>query len=316
MTRPIPIVLQAHMDRVGTTLCYLLRIQARNGTVIAVTSTDRDIDFDDGGGEVTYSASLGLNQSSLQSSAGLDVDNAEATLLIVDSSDFTDQQINAGVLDFARFNVYRVNWVRLSDGYFNVVSGTTGTITSLDGLAGRLELRGMSQVLKQNFIELYSLTCRAAFGSVGRFGCHFDAAPLWDAGTVQSVDSGEPDRIFQAVTPPSASGPNGALGFAPGLVHFLTGNNAGGTWEIEDVAGGQITLRFPTPYDILATDTYEARPDCAKRYLEDCIGAYDNKLNFRGEPWIVQGDEASGQMPGASAPVVTFSISNPPPPIP
>jgi uncharacterized phage protein (TIGR02218 family) len=307
---------QAHLDGVGTTLCYLLRIQARNGTVIAITSLDVDVLYDDGDGELTYQAAIGIDTSAMEQSSGLNVDNAQAKMLEADSGDFTDQQINAGVLDFSRFKIYEINYKDHTMGHHKIMSGTTGAITSMDGMSGLVELRGKSQQLKQNFVELYSITCRAKFGSSGvRFACNFDASTLWDSGDVASVDTEEPDRIFTATTAPAATGPNGALSFKPGVLKFLTGGNAGFKAEIEDIQGSEITLRFPTPVDIQATDTYDARPDCLKRKIEDCIGAYDNLLNFRGEPEIVQGDEASEQMPGASAPFYSVSVSIPPDPL-
>jgi uncharacterized phage protein (TIGR02218 family) len=316
-TRSIPILLQTHLDGYGTTLAFLLKIKARNGTIIAVTNHDRDIPFDDGGGEIIYSSTIGMDHSSLSASGHLDVDNTEATLLIVPSSGFTDQQINAGVLDFAKFNVYRINWADKTAGHYNLLSGTTGAVRSLDGLAGVVELRGLSQSLKQSFIELYSITCRAQFGSQDgqRFPCRFDAASLWDSDTVASVDAEEPDRIFTATTTPSATGPGGALPFVPGLVTFTSGDNAGLTTEIEEVLGDEIKLTYQTPYDIQATDGFDIRPDCGKRFDEDCIALYDNALNFRGEPRITAGDEASQVMPGATvAAWVTQPAPEPTPP--
>lgn len=310
--RNIPVNLQAHLDGYGTTLAYLLKIVAQDGTVIGVTSHDQDLDYDDGGGLITYQAAIGMEASAMDSTAFLDVDNLEAKMLIVDSSDFTDQAINAGVLDFADFWIYRVNFEDLSQGHFNVLKGTTGAVRSMDGLAGVVELRGLSQRLKQTAsVELYSITCRARFGSQDgeeRFPCYFDTTSIWSSDTILSVDTEEPDRIFTATTTPAATGPNGPLPFVPGIVKFTSGANTGLTVEIEDVTGDVVTLRFQTPYDIQAGDGYDIRPDCAKRYAEDCIGLFDNGINFRGEPYVTAGDEASQVTPGATYPIVYSSI--------
>jgi uncharacterized phage protein (TIGR02218 family) len=310
--RNIPAALQAHLDGYGTTLAYLLKIVAKDGTVIGVTSHDVDLDYDDGGGSITYQSAIGLETSAIDSTSVLDVDNLEAKMLVVDSSDFTEQKINAGVLDFADFWIYRVNFDDLAAGHYIVLKGTTGAVRSMDGLAGVVELRGLSQGLKQTAsVELYSITCRARFGSQDgeeRQPCFFDTTSLWSSDTILSVDSTEPDRIFTATTTPAATGPGGALPFVPGIVKFTSGANAGLTVEIEDVVGDEITLRFQTPYDIQAGDTYDIRPDCAKRYVEDCIGLFDNGINFRGEPYVTAGDEASQVTPGATYPVVYSSV--------
>ena len=300
--KTVPAALQTHLDTQQTTLCFLLKIDPQNASAFGVTSLDVDVDYDDGGGEITYSSAIGMNASAVEAGAGLEVANSEAMLLI--TTDFTREDIAAGVLDYANFYVYRINWKDTSNGHYLVQSGRTGIVRSDDELSGVLELRGLSQQLKQNYIDLYSLTCRAIFGSAEEgapFPCNFDITSLWQANTVLSVGS-ETDRIFTATITPAATGPNGALPFDFAIIEFLTGNNAGLTVETETVVGDDITLRFNSAYDIEAGDTFRMRPDCAKRFAEDCVALYDNALNFRGEPWIPLTEESPSQYPGANIP--------------
>jgi uncharacterized phage protein (TIGR02218 family) len=310
-TRQYSAALQAHLDTYGTTLCFLLKITAKDGSKITVTSLDQDLDYDDGGGTLTYLSVIGLETSPQSYRADLDVDNSEATLLQYPSGDFTEEKISAGVLDFADFIVYRINYKKPEDGHYIVTSGTTGAIRAMDGLAGVVELRGISQALKQTAaVELYSITCRATFGSQDGdepFPCFFDTTSLWSSDTVLSVDSEEPDRVFTATTTPAATGPNGPVpSFVPGIVKFTSGQNSGAYVEIESLVGDVITLRFALPFDIASSDGYDIRPDCAKRWREDCINIWDNELWFRGEPHIAAGDEASQVTPGATYPIVGF----------
>jgi uncharacterized phage protein (TIGR02218 family) len=286
----------------------LLKIRGKDGTTLAVTSLDQPFPYDDGGGELVYEAALGYQASPREHRASLDVDNSDANILIVSGSDFTEEKIRAGLLDYAKFWVYRVNFLQPGHGHYLVEHGTLGAVEAVDGLVGRVELRGMSQQLKQSFVELYSITCRATFGSLStegaRFACNFDTASLWDtANTISAVDSEEPTRIFTASAALSSTGPNGALDFVPGIVKFTGGSNTGLEVEIEEVVGNEITLRFPAPYDITTSDTFDARPDCGKRWQEDCIDRFSNHEWFRGEPYITAGDEASQQMPGGSGPI-------------
>jgi uncharacterized phage protein (TIGR02218 family) len=300
--RDIPAALQTQLDGTGTTLCYLLKITGTDGTSFGVTSLDVDVDYDDGFGEITYSAPIGMDQSALETSSDLKVDNSEALVILADTGPVTPEKIEAGVLDYAKFIVYRVNWKSLVSGeHYIAQTGTTGAVKNRDGLAGVIELRSLSQNLKQTYGKLYSITCRAVFGSTTPTyeACNFNAESLWDAGEVDTVGT-ETDREFTGLLAPDATGPNGALEFAPGLVEWLTGDNAGDTSEIEEISGAVFTLRFPTWRTIVSGDTYQARPDCAKRFTEDCIGAYDNYLNFRGEPLIPLADESSQVSPGAT----------------
>lgn len=292
--------LQTHLDTGQTTLCFLLKIVPQVASSFGVTSLDIPVIYDDGGGEITYSAAIGMNQSALETSADLSVNNSEAMLLI--TSAFTKEDIAAGILDFATFFIYRVNWSDLSQGHYLVQSGTTGIVRSNNELSGVLELRGLPQQLKQSYIGLYSITCRASFGSLEGdepFPCLFDFDSLWSDKTIATVDGDEPDRVFTVNSEPTANGPNGALGFDTAIIEMLTGNNAGLTVETETVSDVDISLRFASAYAIEVGDTLRIRPDCQKRYELDCIADYDNGVNFRGEPWIPLTEEAPAQFPGA-----------------
>ncbi len=297
-------LLQGHLDSKTTTLCFLLKIVPKNAAAFGVTSLDVDVDYDDGGGSLIYSSVIGLNQNAVESSSELSVDNSEAMLLI--TTDFTKNQIEAGLLDYADFFLYRINWADHSMGHYIVQSGTTGAVRADDELSGIIELRGLPQQLKQNYLDVYSITCRARFGSqVGEedFPCNFDAEALWQNNTVDEVGQ-DPDFEFIADITPSATGPNGALPFDFAVIQFLTGNNAGLSVETDTVDTGTktIILRFNAPYPIEVGDTFKMRPDCEKRFAEDCIALYDNLPNFRGEPLIPITEEAPSATPGANVP--------------
>jgi uncharacterized phage protein (TIGR02218 family) len=234
----------------------------------------------------------------------MQVDNSEAVVLLANTGPVTPQMIEAGALDYATFVIYRVNWASLvTREHYIIQSGTTGAVKNRDGLSGVIELRGLPQKLKQTYNELYSITCRAVFGSQAGaeiYPCNFIADALWSSKSVATVDTVEPDRVFTSNTTATATGPNGALTFEPGIIRWLTGANANAVSEVETLAGVAITLRFPTWYPIVAADTFKIRPDCGKRFAEDCIAKYANYLNFRGEPLIPLGDESSQSAPGAT----------------
>jgi len=298
--RTVPSSLQSHLDTGSTTLCFLLKIKPQKGTAFGVTSLDIDVAYDDGGGMVIYGATTGLNLSSVDTTAGMSVSNAEAMMLI--SSDFSKTDIEAGVLDYADYYVYRVNWDESAQGHYLVQAGRTGIVRSNDELSGVIELRGISQQLKQNYIDQYSLSCRAIFGSTSsdeKFPCNFDTSTLWQSNVVLSVGV-EADRQFTATDTPASTGPNGVINdLNTSIIEFLTGDNAGLTVETESVSGDDIELRFQAAYDIQVGDTYRMRPDCQKRFHADCIDIYAIVLNFRGEPYIPLTEESPALFPCA-----------------
>ena len=70
--KPLSPALQSHLDGELTTLAYLVKITRADGVVKGFTTHDRDIAL----GGVTYQADGALTPSALQSSSGLNTDNA------------------------------------------------------------------------------------------------------------------------------------------------------------------------------------------------------------------------------------------------
>jgi len=228
--------------------------------VIGVGSLDVPVTYDDGNGAVIYSAVAGFLPSSVAMSADLSVDNAEAEMLIpaYDLGPIIESEINAGKYDGAAYVMYKVNYKDLTTGRHEIVmSGTIGQNRVVGGLSCFAELRTITQKLRQSVCELDSITCRATFGDAR---CGVDAEALFVSGTVTSVGS-ESDRIFTDTSLAAADNY-----YSPGMVEWLTGENAGLSHEVESNVSDIVTLTFHTRYDIAIGDTYRIRPDCAKRF--------------------------------------------------
>lgn len=305
--RTIPSALLAHKAQSSTTLCYLMKIKSKKGEVIGMTTLNRNVVYDDGtsDGEITYYAAVGVQPSSIYTSSDMQVDNTEFQSL-VPMFDFSLNEfaINAGEFDYAEFWFYEVNYNDLSMAHWVVMSGTLGEVRTVDGITVWGEMRSLTDQLKKPVCDLYSLGCRAKFGSGPsdeRQPCGFDTSTLWLNGTVTSVGA-ESNRTFFDT---SRTEPDGF--YEPGLMQWLTGANAGRYVEVETslLAGGQISLAFPTPYNIADGDTYRIRRDCNKRARDTAKGckhwwADQWIFHFRGEPDIPVGDAGTTGTPGAS----------------
>lgn len=239
--KTIPAILQTHLDEQVNTTCLLLRIERNAGAfgtalpVLGVTTLDQDVTYDDGDGAVTYSAASGFVPSNLSASGDMGVDNAEAEILVpaFDLGPVVEADINAGRYDSAPFILYRVNYKDLTTGRHEIImAGTLGQARVVGGLSAFCELRSISQQFKQTVCEVDSITCRADFGSTA---CGVDISTLWETGEVSAVGT-ETDREFSA----DSALTEGAL--VPGIVQWLTGDNAGRSYEIEahtvDIGGG------------------------------------------------------------------------------
>lgn len=308
--RIIPSTLQAHKETSATTLTKLLRFQSKSGKVIGFTMLDQSITYDDGRGPVTYLAPIGFQPATVYETLGLEVGNTEHEGLLVPEYEvqISEHEVNSGQWDYATFDLYEVNYSDLSQGHWVVQHGTVGEIESRDGLRLFGELRGLAAQLTKPIVEVDSRSCRAIFGSQPgdegvRFPCGFNAESLWEEGEVSSVGI----ESFYTFSDDGYSLPDEDGFYVPGLVEFLTGDNAGRTMEVDsyDGATGTFTLRHPLAYAIQVGDTYRRRRDCSKFFDDNSKGCafwFGNQrgLHFRGEPYIPVADIGSLTVPGAA----------------
>lgn len=209
MTRAVPPELQSHLDGAATTTCRLLKIKSRAGTVFGLTTLDVPVTYDDGDGEVTYSATRGFDPTALSADVGASVDNAEGMALLSGTVEgVTPQMVEAGEFDDAEWVMYLVNYNDLTTGRHVILGGgDLGEIRMRYGMMWIPELLDISVRLKQPIGCSTSRTCRAVFGTpateeFGQRGCGVDVEPLWASGTVQSVGA-EPTRTFVGDVAPS-----------------------------------------------------------------------------------------------------------------
>lgn len=321
MGRLIPSQLQDHLDGEATTTCLLLRIDPRQPGVAGygVTTLDVDVRYNAGDGMRLYSAPVGFQATTVETSADLSVDNAEAKSLLPEQPIFdvpiSEEDIRAGSYDGARYALYLVDYENLTTGnHVTLAKGTIGRVTIDDsGLSFVNELRGLMAQMKQSICEKDSLTCRAIFGSQAegdssgapqeRFPCGVDATALLVSGTVTAVG------LENTLTFTVGGFAMAADALNPGMVFWNTGENAGRAYEIDtNTAGGEISLSFETAWPIQVGDTLQYRVDCNKQArdtVKGCKAAIrwgaNWVLHFRGEPDIPIGDAGAMETPGASS---------------
>lgn len=297
----IPADLLAHYQGSALTVCLITRIRAKTGQLFGLTDLDVDLPYDpaaydpggtgDDWGLLTHAAENGgFSLSRLEAAADLTVDNAELSIL-PGSDSVTPQQLLAGLLDSADVRVYRVNYMDLSIGHECVAVGRLGS-TKVSGNLGYLEFRSLTDLLKQPEADLYTITCPHVFG-----GPKCPKAFTWAEGTVTAVDPLQANRIFadSGLTPDDDA-------FVPGVVEWLTGDNAGWQMDIEQNTAGTFATELTMGYAIKIGDTFRVRPDCTKIWDDADKGCLfhwpdDRFRYFGGFPHARVGDPA--MVPGA-----------------
>jgi uncharacterized phage protein (TIGR02218 family) len=266
--------LLAHLASETTTLCTLWRLERRDGQVLGFTDHDTDVAF----GGLTYASTTGYTRTAISGDATLSVDNVDLEGILATGALSADD-IRAGLYDWAELLVSLINYTDPSMGSMILRRGWLGEFTLRDGLYVT-ELRGISQALSRNFIQVYSPACGA---DLGDDRCRVNMALHRETGTVGAVTTQR--RVFTA----SISGARAAEYFNGGLLTWNTGANAGLKQEIRTLVGSTVTLYLPAGEDITAGDTFTAEAGCEKTTAM-CSGRFNNIHNNRSFPFIPGGD--------------------------
>lgn len=320
-SRAISPQLNASIASRSASLTVLLKIEPKLAIypAIGVTKLDKDFTYDDGAGSMTYSALIGVTPAAMQASSSMTVGNSEAKSLVAASSSGTldAQDVRAGAYDNAEYTFMVIDFEHPEYGHWIPPNGH-GVIgqQTIDerGLSVTFELTDLTKLLKQSVVENWSRLCRAIFGSqpIGtgggvveeKFYCGKDVSTLWTGTKTVSSEGAENTRTFTC----SGLGAT-ANTYKPGMLEWLTGDNAGRTEMVEAQDGsGVITLKFPMAFPIQAGDTFTIRADCT-RWKDDpngckahfaSVSPVEWKLHYRGEPLIPVADGDSLTTPGAT----------------
>lgn len=259
--------LQAHLASESVTLATCWKLTRTDNVVMGFTDHDTDLVID----AVTYEAASGFTPSAVATNANLASDNLDLQGLL-DSEGITEEDIMAGLYDFAEIEIFQVNYKDLTQGVLHLRRGQLGEV-SLKNHQFTAEVRGLNESLNQKVGNLYSPLCRAILGDAR---CKVNLAAFTVTGTVTGVTN---NRIF---TDENRGEDTGWFNF--GTITFTSGNNNGLTMEVKEfIAGGDIILVLPMSFAVRAGDTYSMVAGCDKTPAT-CKAKFNNILNFRGEP--------------------------------
>lgn len=272
--------LAAHLQSGVTTFCTCWRIERGDGVVLGFTDHDRAISF----GDVDHEPATGLDASDAVAHAGLQVGGLEVTGAF-SSERITEADLQAGLYDNARVEVWLVNWAEPGERH-RMRIGSIGEVKR-DGVAFTAEVRSLSHALDQPRGRIFRATCDA---DLGDSRCQVDLTSAeWTASATVAATDGY-GRIRASVP---GSRPTGF--FNAGSLIFTSGQNAGRRTEIlrhrRDGEGDHLELWQPMAETIAPGDGFTASAGCDKRF-GTCLARFDNSVNFRGFPHMPGNDFA------------------------
>lgn len=268
--RTISSAFQNHLMQELTTLAQLVKITRLDGEVIGLTTHDTDISIDG----VTYIADGAFSEGKLSDENDLKANDYEVTGLL-DSGVIAESDIQAGLYDHARIDVYVCNWGDLSQGVIHLRRGWLGEIVTSGG-GYKASLRGFHDLLSRRIGETYSPECRYHLGD-GRCGL---ALSSWSySGSATSVTD---RRTFADAACAHDDGY-----FSGGKLSWTSGAMSGQSFEVcsYDADGCQFQLWLPASSDIQVGDTFTVTAGCDKRF-STCRKKFNNAVNYGGFPYL------------------------------
>ena len=202
--KTISSAMRTHIQGETTSLCSCWKIVRQDGVILYFTDHDEDVVFSGN----TYVASSGFMRSAVSDTATLAPDELMADGLL-DSEAITEQDLRAGVYDYAEVHLFLVNWADPDTcGALNIRYGRFGECTITSQGIFKVELRGLVQQLSQTIGYTYTQECTA---DLGDSRCKIEVIPpvrkantAYSAGAMVSVYADMSAKI--ATIPISNSG--------------------------------------------------------------------------------------------------------------
>jgi uncharacterized phage protein (TIGR02218 family) len=264
--------LQNALESHASTLCTCWKITRSDGVILGFTSHTTDLLI----AGVNYSGKTGFTPTAIASSSDLSVDNLDLEGLLKDGG-ITEEDIRAGVYDYADVLVFMVDYSNPTGGTIIVRRGNIGELTLRDGIYVS-EIRGLAQRLARVFMRTYTPDCDAQV-----FDERCRASKIGFTNSVTITEVTVPYSQFKV----SISGTARAVGyFNGGLIVFTSGLANGRSMEIkEHLVNNEMILFLGSSFNLAVGDTATMERGCDKK-LETCRDIFDNVDNFRGFPHI------------------------------
>lgn len=258
--------LESHFEGGMTTLATCWRITRQDSVDIGFTDHDEMITFD----SLDYDSIAGFTPTTVESKSNMSVDNLDVEGQVFPSK-ITEEDLLAGLYDYAEIEIFVVNYTDLTQGKLVVKRGRLGEVT-LNSQMFQAEVRGLTQHLSQTIGDVFSPSCRAILGDSK---CKVALAGFTVSTTVTEITN---SQTFKASALAEDAG-----WYTGGEVEWTSGNNDGRRMEVKEFASTQVVLALPMGKSIQVGDTFDIIAGCDKT-RETCQSRFSNIINFRGEP--------------------------------
>jgi len=274
----IPAALRQKLEAGATSLAWCWVLTRRDGAVHGFTDHDGPL----AAAGVTCEPSSGFTPGEVSAESGFTPVRA-AVFGALNSQRISEDDLDNGVWDGARVEVYRVDWSE-PELFYRAFTGELGAVKRTQN-GFEAEISGLSARLNRRIGRVYARRCGAELGDE-RCGVDVETPAFRADAAVLTAPS--PGAVIAAGLEGFGSG-----WFANGVLIWTSGANAGATGRVivhRKDAGGDVLELDPAPARLPETgDEAVLVAGCDKR-AETCRDKFANILNFRGMPHMPGND--------------------------
>lgn len=289
-----------HLAENSTTLCLFGKITSVpywGSESIGFTNNTRDVTLS-AHDDLVFRSAPSLTPSVVEMVLGTESANME-NVLQFDSDAITEADIEAGKWNYAKIELWLMNWNALEMGELVVASHVFGEINNY-GTFFKVETEGKNSLLQNQFGNVTQRLCRIAH--VGTETCQLDLDGTTSDGfsiTARLEVTLQTDK-YQIVLNREEDVPDDF--YNNGKMTALTGLNAGLSREVKSGTGEGtedviVTLKRPFPFPIAPGEEVDMLIGDDKT-LERCV-YLGQAINRRATDWI-QSVEKLNQFPSAA----------------
>lgn len=281
-----------HYGGRGTTVCLFGKITAPSywgGESIGFTSGTRNVYL--AAHDLTFYASPGINPTVVEMVAGTESASVES-ILQFSSNAITEEDLEAGKWNYAKLELWLMNYEAFGMGEFVVYSGYLGDVTNAQTYF-KAEAVGGHSLLKKKYGNVTARICRLKTG-VGQ--CQLDLNGITSDGFLitNTLNTASVTDKYNLVLDRDEDVPDDF--YNHGLITALSGANAGLSREVKQGTGFgtpsvNVTLRRTFPFPITPGQDFAMRIGDDKT-LQRCI-YLEQVINRSAEDYVPTIEDAN-----------------------
>lgn len=263
--------LKSSFEADTTNIVKCWKITLKDSSIIGFTTNSEDFNYNN----IKYNSFSSGDVGNIESNLDIEEDSFEFSNMI-SSELIAESDILSGKYDNATIEIFLIDIQNQSNGKVTLLNGVISDI-ECKGNMFTAKVKGLKDSIDKTIGEVYSPLCRCRFCDTK---CGLEETNFTFSATITNVSDAVTFITDDATILSKTTGY-----FDNGIIEFTSGNNKGQKMEIKQYANGTFILSLNLPNELKVGDAFNVIAGCDKKFAT-CCDAFDNAVNFRGEPHL------------------------------